>query len=174
MSRFLIYIFVIISSLLFFYCTTIANQEEPDPGIEPIPPFELIRSNFYQASHVILFRLDSLKIKDRIYADDGNLGYIVFEFFGEIKYNYKGDQKTNQQINYRLWAEYDSNWEKNWGAKDEFFVFLNREKETGEFHVLEAGQFKKTSGLEKVMKKIQTEERIKKSTNQNKSFIKQI
>ena len=157
MTKYLCVIFLI--SLLFIHsCTTKPDQHLTELTSEPIPPYELMQSNFQQSSHVILFRLDSLKIKDRIYADDGSLGYVVFEFFGVVINKYKGDLKINQQLNYRLWVEYNSNWEKIWRTKDEFFVFLNRDKETDEFHVIEVGQFKRTSGLMKLIKTIQKEE----------------
>jgi len=153
LSRF---IFVILL-LLLLYCSTKPEQKELELITEPIPPHELIRSNFQQSTNVILFRLDSLKIKEQIYDDDGRIGYVVFDFFGKVKNNYKGDFETNQQLKYRLWTEYDTNWEKNWKANDELFVFLNRDKKTNEFRVVEFGQFKRTDGLARLIKKVQKE-----------------
>lgn len=141
----------VVSLLLVLNCVIKPGQKTS----EPVPPYDLIKSNFQQSSQIILFRLDSVKIKERIYADDGKLGYVVFNFTGVVEKVYKGGLKKEQQIKYNLWAEYDSNWKKSWQNTKELLVFLNRDKKKNEFNVIEVGQFKRTDGLIKLIERIE-------------------
>ena len=151
--RLLLIFFIVLT----FKCLKTQLQSTSEESAEVLPPRELIKSNFEQSSAVALIDLDSLQTKEKIYADDGSLGYVILEFFGKIKKVYKGDLSANQPIAFCAWLEYETNLENNWQHGDRLFVFLNIDKKTKNLFAIEAGLFKTNNDLKKLIEIISRE-----------------
>ena len=131
-----------------------------------VPPYELIQSNYEQASQVVAINIDSREIEKRVYADDGALGYIVSRETGIVLRVYKGSLKPGQAITYHDWLEFQPGWKS--ALPDTNLVFLTQHPKTRIYHTIgEASVFPLTERLEEIITEIVEQ---KKQTTDQKQY----
>ena len=105
-----------------------------------IPPADLLEQNYVTATHIAVIDIDTTEIADKIYADDGKLGYIVQKSTGRLLNVYKGDFGKKNEVIYYNFLEYSPELKKLYC--DTALVFLKKDLQTNKFMAIEVGQFK--------------------------------
>jgi hypothetical protein len=135
------------------------NSILPDTMEEDIqydlPPVEFLQDNYQMATQVLLIKVSKKETADQIYADDGEIGYIVQQLTGKVLKVYKGNNKTGEEITYFNFLEYYPGIEER--SVDSVLVFLQKDAETGQIVAIEAGQFGWDKKLSVLMEKVMME-----------------
>ncbi|OGB69578.1 MAG: hypothetical protein A2Y94_12990 [Caldithrix sp. RBG_13_44_9] len=104
-----------------------------------LPPVEFFQDNYQTATQVLLVKISQKSTADKIYADDGELGYIVQQLTGQVLKVYKGEFMVGEEITYYNFLEYSPGIEERF--IDSVLIFLQIDPESGRLSAIEAGQF---------------------------------
>jgi len=139
---------------LIFLCGISCQKSDPDQSardsstppdvlgetIYPdLPSVEFFQDNYESATQVLLLKVLQKSTAERIFADDGELGYIVQKVTGRGLKAYKGDFTVGQEVTYFNFLEYAPGIEER--TIDSVLVFLQIDPESGRLNAIEAGQF---------------------------------
>jgi len=125
---------------LFLVCCSSQNNHKSE---EILPPIEIIESNIDLSELVCIAKILNFTIEDTIFSDSGKPGYLIQTIEAQVIKSYKGKLKIDEVFSYRNFVEYS---EKKF-LYEKVLLFLNKEKKTVRYHVIEFGQFKATAGL---------------------------
>lgn len=126
------------------------DTAEVAQDIDPsIPPPELLQTNYEIASHVAVVDVQKIEIADRIYADDGTLGYVVEHATGDLIKSYKGDFGSSREIEYFNFLEYPTAPESD--RLDTLLVFLSEDADSSRLMAIEVGQFRYSDSLGRIV-----------------------
>ncbi len=115
-----------------------------------LPPLELLKSNYKQASFVVTIVLSGLETEKIVRADNGSIGYIVTKESGTVLKSFKGNLREGTTITYHDWLEHRPGWK--YSRRGILLVFLKKDPKTGALRTIgEASVFRMTSELNKAM-----------------------
>ncbi len=134
----------------------------------PLPPLELLQSNYEQAPFVVLLKVTDKEIEQTIFADDGSPGYIITRESGTVLESFKGDLQIGEKVVFHDWLEYHPGWQKERGKS--LLVFLKPDPNTPDLKTIaEAAVFNYHPELIKMIKMIRSKTLARESTKQSES-----
>jgi len=131
------------TSICLFLILVCCSSQNNNKSEEILPPIELIESNIELSELVCTAKILNFAIEDTIFSDSGKPGYLIHTIEAQVIKSYKGNLKIDEVFSYRNFIEYS---EKKFHYS-KVLIFLNKEKSTGEYHVIEVGQFEATAGM---------------------------
>jgi hypothetical protein len=147
--RILLALLVCCSSLI---CCRDDTSPPAETASQPVPPVELLRSNWDACTHLALVEVKEVDVADSIFADDGSLGYLIYRISGKLLRGLKGDFIGAIDLVYYNFLEYSP--DRRDTDLDTVLVFLNSDPETGRFMAIEVGQFDYSDSLGRVIRLI--------------------